>query len=92
MNRVRHIVLPAPAWLRCEEDQAAARNRRVGQTKETTVTRLIADHTIDITIRRRQEQRGLFNDSVFGYDMQDDDASRRAVAEAYGIELVDDSV
>jgi hypothetical protein len=35
MNEVLHIILPGPAWLRYLEDQPTARNRRVGQDKET---------------------------------------------------------
>ena len=87
MNGVLHISLPGPAWLPYLGEQSMARNRRVGQEKETHVYHLVAEQTIDVTIKQRQEQRGLFDDSMFGFQMKDDDATRRAVARAYGIEL-----
>lgn len=86
MNLVRHVIIPSPAWLPHKEEQCLSRNRRVGQKQETHAVRLIARDTIDVTLKRRHEQRSLFDDRVFGFDMVDDEDMRRRVAEAYGIQ------
>jgi hypothetical protein len=50
------------------------------------VIRLIADNTVEVTIKQRQEQRDLFELSLLGFNMGDDEQSRRRVAKAYGLE------
>ena len=81
------ILLPGPAWLSYLEEQSTARNRRVGHDKETYVYRLLAEQTIDVTIKKRQEQRGTLNNTVFRFQIKDNNAYHQAVARAYGITL-----
>lgn len=71
LQDAHYVVQFDPPWTRAEEDQRIARAWRTGQKNPVTVYNLLAEDTIDYSIRRLISRKGQTADEMASYTMAD---------------------